>query len=642
MTPFSPGRRFRRSPLLAVSALAIVAGCGGDSAGLHSPVAASLRAVGGDKQTGAAGLALAQSIVVEVTDAGGAPVPGSSVAFAVTAGGGAVSASSATSDASGRVATQWTVGTKAGDAQELTVSVASSAPVPTLTITASAVAGSPTLLDATPSISGRVGLTLPPITVVLRDHYGNLAAATGIRILPRLDATSSQSLVGASGIATDLAGAVITGLAITGKSGAATLVLDADGLTSGRVLVTLAGGAPVRTQVSGSVSIDATAGAAGPPIGATPIDAWDNPVANVDVTFSIDGVGVIGHATSGSDGVATLSTWTAPALGSYRLSAAAAGASSAQYSLTTHRPPPATLTPSPSNLGAAQAGSELVLDVKATDAAGNPVPDALLTWSSGALSGSGNTDNTGVAHLDVKLATKVGAMPVLVQAGPNVSATMTVQITPAAFANVVAAADNVTAPAGTNVILSFTATDFYGNPTPGQVLYGGTDPFRPSATITPVATSGPDGVAQFTVGLDQAASHQSFGVSPVPGQAWWASTVVTSTASKGSVRVFDFGCSAPPNDFLQQGVVARVFGPDGRAVAGAPVIWSVQPGNGSVYTDLSNATLNLQTVTAISDQDGYAEAMWRVPNPAGTYRVAAQGTAPYDGLVAASLFCTIH
>ena len=280
--------------------------------------------------------------------------------------------------------------------------------------------------------------------------------------------------------------------------------------------------------------------------------------------------------------------------------------------------------------------------MKATDAAGNPVPDAFLTWTSGAKHGGGNTDNTGVAHLDVVLDTKVGTMPVLVQAGPTVSTTMSVQITPARFANVVAAADNVTAAAGTNVVLSFTATDFYGNPTPGQVLYGGADVWRPSATISPMATAGPDGVARFTIGLDQAADYQAFGVTPFPGQAWWAITFLTSTASKGSVRIFDIGCSAPPNDFLQQGLVARVFGPDGRYAPGVPVTWSVQPGNGSVYTDLSNAFLNLQTVTAISDWAGYAQATWRVPNPAGTYRVTAQGSAPYDGIVPTSYFCSIH
>jgi adhesin/invasin len=640
MTTLSPERWVRRPPSVAVVVLAILAGCGGDSAGLHSPVAAALRVAGGDKQTGAAGSPLAQPIVVEVVDAGGSPVPGTSVTFTVTAGSGTVSASSASSDASGRATTQWTLGTKAGDAQQLAVSVASSASVPSLAITAAAVAGSPAVLDATPSISGRIGLALPPIAVALRDRYGNLAPSAGIRIVPRLDATSSQSLVGSSGIATDSSGAVITGLSITGKAGAATLMLDADGMTSGRVSVTLAGGAPVRTQVSGSGSIDATAGAAGPPIGATPIDAWDNPVANVDVTFSIDGVGVIGHATSGSDGVATLSTWTAPALGSYRLTAAAAGASSAQFSLTTHRPAPATLTPSPSNLTAGQAGSELVLDVKATDAAGNPVPEAPLTWSSGAKHGGGNTDNTGVAHLDVQLDTKVGTMAVLVQAGPNVAATMNVQIVPARFATVVAIKQQVTAQAGTSIVLSFLTTDFYGNPTPAQQLYATPDFWITGATITPTATSGPDGVAQFTLVLDPWAVEQQFGVAPSPGKvAWWAATTVTSTSTKGSVRMLDLECSEPPNSNLSTNLVARVFGTDGKGTSGVPVTFSTQPGNGLLIGP--DHPQPSQTLTTPSDANGFAEPSWILPFPAGDYKVGAQAQAPYDGGAQAFAFCHI-
>lgn len=640
MTTLSPRRWVRGSPSVAVVALAILAGCGGDSAGLHSPVAAAVRLVGGDKQSGAAGTPLAQSIVVEVVDAGGSPVPGAGVTFTVAAGSGTVSASSATSDASGRATTQWTVGTKAGDAQQLTASIASSAPVPPLTITASAVAGSPAVLDATPSISGRVGLTLPPITVVLRDRFGNLASTAGIRILPRLDATSSQSLIGASGIATDAAGAVITGLSITGKAAAATLVLDADGMTSGRVSVALGGGAPVRTQVSGSGAIDATAGAAGPPIAATPMDAWDNPVANVDVTFSIDGVGVIGHATSGSDGVATLSTWTAPALGSYRLTATAAGATSAQYSLTTHRPPPATLTPSPSNLGAGQAGSELVLAVRATDASGNPVPDAFLTWSTGANSGGGNTDNTGIAHLDVQLDTKVGTMQVLVKAGPNVSTMMAVQVTPARWAKVVPVNQEVAAPAGTSVVISFLATDIYDNPTPGQLLYSKKDFWTTGATITPSAVAGPDGVLKYTVVTDQYAVKQAFGVVDVLGfNGWYAYVDVTTSSTKGSVRAENLGCVVPPNDGLITTVVARVFGTDGRAVAGVPVTWSVPPGNGSVSP--LGGTQILQSVTVQSDDEGYAEASWRVPNPAGDYKVGATAAAPNDGATPAFSFCHV-
>jgi len=637
MTPFSPDWWIRR-PSVAVLALAVV-GCGGDSAGLHSPVAAAVRMVSGDKQSGTVGSALAQSIVVEVMDASGAPVPGSIVTFTVTAGGGTVSGTSAAADASGRATTQWTIGTKAGDAQQLTVSVESSASVPALAISATAVAGSPVALDAPPSISGRAGLALPPITVVLRDRYGNLAPTTGIRILPRLDATSSQSLIGAIGIPTDAAGAIITGLSITGKAGAATLVLDADGMTSGRVSVALGGGAPVRTQVFGSGAIDATAGAAGPPIAATPIDAWDNPVANVDVTFAVDGVGVIGHATSGSDGVATLSTWTAPALGNYRLTATAAGASSAQYSLTTHRPPPATLTPSPSNLTAGPAGSELVLDVKATDAAGNPVPDTFLTWSSGAKHGGGNTDNTGVAHLDVQLDTKVGAMPVQVQAGPNVSATMTVQITHAQFAKIIGP-DSLSAPVGTGIAPTWTATDIYGNPVAGQPLYAEiqTGLFVGPPSSTSSVTTGADGSAQFPMTLGPYAGVQFLAIYDAPGGPFRGETVIYRTAARGSTWAEGGSCVYQAGVISGISTIGVVFGPNGHPASGIALTFSVQPGNGYLVTNLDPFT-HLSSYVGTSDANGDAWVNWNFPAGPGTYHMFVQGPPGYDGAPPGDFVC---
>lgn len=67
----------------------------------------------GNGQTGLAGAQLAQPLVARVT-ANGAPVVGTTVTFAVTSGGGAVSTASATTDATGRASTSWTLGPSAG------------------------------------------------------------------------------------------------------------------------------------------------------------------------------------------------------------------------------------------------------------------------------------------------------------------------------------------------------------------------------------------------------------------------------------------------------------------------------------------------------------------------------------------------
>ena len=82
-------------------------------------VATTIVKLAGDAQSAAAGAAVAVKPSVRVSDAGGNPVSGAAVSFAVTAGGGSVTGGTATTDGSG-VATVggWTLG--ASGAQALT------------------------------------------------------------------------------------------------------------------------------------------------------------------------------------------------------------------------------------------------------------------------------------------------------------------------------------------------------------------------------------------------------------------------------------------------------------------------------------------------------------------------------------------
>ena len=74
----------------------------------------SLTKVSGDGQQGQAGQQLAKPFVVSVLDQNGAAFAGASVTFSVTAGGGTLSAVTATTDANGRAATWLTLGSDAG------------------------------------------------------------------------------------------------------------------------------------------------------------------------------------------------------------------------------------------------------------------------------------------------------------------------------------------------------------------------------------------------------------------------------------------------------------------------------------------------------------------------------------------------
>ncbi len=80
---------------------------------LHS-VPHILKEVSGIEQKGPAGTVLAQPFVVSVRDENGEPYAGATVTFVVTAGGGALSVTADTTDASGNAATTLALGTQPG------------------------------------------------------------------------------------------------------------------------------------------------------------------------------------------------------------------------------------------------------------------------------------------------------------------------------------------------------------------------------------------------------------------------------------------------------------------------------------------------------------------------------------------------
>lgn len=93
----------------ALVALAVVA-C--DKA--DKPAATAVVAVSGNRQEGLVGTALAQPLVVQVSDQYGNPVANATVTFAVTAGGGSVAPATATTTANGQASAAWTLGTSVG------------------------------------------------------------------------------------------------------------------------------------------------------------------------------------------------------------------------------------------------------------------------------------------------------------------------------------------------------------------------------------------------------------------------------------------------------------------------------------------------------------------------------------------------
>ena len=106
-TPTSTGRIRISVSVDGVTARAVFIVQGGEPAD-------ALEKVSGDNQSGTPGNALASPFVVEAQDEDGEPLAGHSVTFAVTAGGGSLSETSARTNANGRAQTTLTLGSALG------------------------------------------------------------------------------------------------------------------------------------------------------------------------------------------------------------------------------------------------------------------------------------------------------------------------------------------------------------------------------------------------------------------------------------------------------------------------------------------------------------------------------------------------
>jgi len=255
-------------------------------------VAATLAKVSGDAQSATVGKALAQALVVQVSDSGATPVVGATVTFAVTAGGGAVGTPSAVTGANGQAQTTWTMGQAAG-AQSASATVAGGAPP--LGFSATATPGAAKSVakqagDGQTRGSGTTVLTAP--AVIVRDTFNN--PVPGAAVTYSVPA-GSGSITGANQTTN------VTGSGITGNPATFTATSQAIGAPAN---VTVFVGNNQPGLVGYGVNVR-------PAVLVT--DAGSNPVPNATVTFAVQtGGGSVtgGTATTNARGVAQVGKWT--------------------------------------------------------------------------------------------------------------------------------------------------------------------------------------------------------------------------------------------------------------------------------------------------------------------------------------------
>ncbi len=377
----------------------------------------------GDGQTATAGSAVAVAPSVKVTDAGGNPVSGVAVTFAVASGGGSVTQGTANSNSSG-IATvgNWRLGPTAG--------------VNTLTATRAGLAGSPVTFTATgtPGTASRIAMnagngqtvhvgtpvTIPP-SVLVTDANNN--PVQGVAVTFSIGSgggsiTGANATSNASGIAT--VGSWTLGV----TAGTNTLRAASAGLTGSPVTFTATGltGSPTTITLYAGNGQTATAGAAvatDPSVRVT--DVYNNPVAGVAVTFAAasgggsvtgasvttnaSGIAAVGSWTLGTTAGANTLTATSPGLNGSPILFTATGTAGAasRYVVTSSNYSPAV-------------GSSVLVTAQLADVYNNPVAQSGVgvTFSkspnnSGSLSGATPaTNSSGIATVTLTVGTTVG------------------------------------------------------------------------------------------------------------------------------------------------------------------------------------------------------------------------------------------
>ena len=220
-------------------------------------VAVSISADSGNAQTGTVGTALSSQLVVKAEDQFSNGVPGVAVAWAVAAGGGALSGTTSTTDATGRARTTLTLGPLAGtdvDTVNATNGAVSGSPV---IFTATAVSGAAASIVAdsgnAPTQAAVVGQQLPaPFVARVLDALGNPVAGVTVAWI----VTGGSGSLGGVTTTTDAAGRVRATLTTGPTPGANTATATASGVGTPATFTANGLSAIANIMWTGAVSTD--------------------------------------------------------------------------------------------------------------------------------------------------------------------------------------------------------------------------------------------------------------------------------------------------------------------------------------------------------------------------------------------------
>lgn len=281
---------------------------------------------------GVVNAALVTSPAVRVFDDRGTGVPGITVNFAVTSGGGTITGPTAVTNFDGVAAVgSWVLGTTAG--ANTLVATPQGVTLPAVTFIANGNAGAAVTItkvsgDAQTDTAGT--LLESPFVVRLNDAFGNVVPATPVTFAV---ASGGGTVAPATPVLTNAQGTASARLTLGRTIGAQTVTATTAGVAPTTFTVTARTGAATaiaKVAASDNQSAPVNSGVPVPPT-VLLTDVVGNPVSGVVVTFMVaSGGGRVGTttATTGADGRATSGFWVlGPAAGPNTVTATAAGVS---------------------------------------------------------------------------------------------------------------------------------------------------------------------------------------------------------------------------------------------------------------------------------------------------------------------------
>lgn len=407
-----------------------------------------------------------------------------------------------------------------------------------------------------------------------------------------------------------------TGLATAKVPGSVTVTATSEG-KSGTATVSVVPGPPSKIVVNAGNNQSVAAGAAVPVAPSVKVtDAGDNPIANVQVVFTVaSGGGAVTGAstTTNASGIATLGSWTlGPTAGPNTLTVTSPAISgvSLTFQAAGGAGPPANLVLLSGNGQTGTAGGNIpeLPKVKVTDANGNFVAGVAVTFTPGANSGtvtggSTVTDASGVAIVGSwKLGSTPGPQTLIATASGLNGSPLTISATavaPVPSAIAVAGGDNQTARPGFNVpnSPSFRVTDPAGVPVPGvtvtfTVTEGG------GSVSTPTSVTNTDGIVQVTWTLGPSLGPNTLQAS-IPGGIPAVSVHATAAAAPPTTIAINAGDAQSANAGTPVPVApsVKVTDADGIGVSGVSVTFSIGSGGGSLTG--ASAVTNAQGIATV-------------------------------------------